>query len=152
VVRGPLATVRMSANPANQTADGTSAQINDSELARAARASQRARQNQRNREIATVLHLSVRAPSYEKWRYVGNWRGCRRLDGVGFHRRKVWEDGGLRSSTVGSEPGEMAPWTLEKAPLGAILHPFFDDFLRFFLRARPSGRKMGANNRKTRWF
>ena len=95
--------------PANQTADGTSAQINDSELARAARASQRARQNQRNREIATVLHLSVRVPSYEKWRYVGNWRGWRRLDGVGFHRRKVWEDSWLRSSTVGSEHGEMAP-------------------------------------------
>jgi len=101
-----------------------------------------ARQDQRNREIATVLHMSVRAPGSEKWRSIGDWRGRRRLDGGGFHRRKVWQTGGLRSSTVRSERGEMALWTLEKAPFIAISHPFFDDFRRVFLRVRPSGRKL----------
>jgi len=113
-----------------------------SELARTAPASQRARQNQRNREISTVLHMSGRAPVCEKWRSIGDWRARRRLDAAAFHRRKVWQNGGLRSNAVRSEHGEMALWTLEKAPFCAIFHPFFDDFRRVFLHARPSGRKL----------
>ena len=75
---------------------------------RAARASQRARQNQRNRQISSVLHMSVDTPVCEKWRSIANWRCKRRLDAAGLHRRKVWQTGGLRSSAVGSEHGEMA--------------------------------------------
>ncbi|HLN07724.1 MAG TPA: hypothetical protein VK281_01975, partial [Xanthobacteraceae bacterium] len=45
-------------------------------------------------------------------------------------------------STVGSEHAEMALETLGKAPFIAISDPFFDDFRRVFLRARPSGRKL----------
>src|SRR4029077_19741618 len=86
--------------------------------------------------------MSGRAPVCEKWRSIGDWRGRRRLDGAGFHRRKVWQNGGLRSNAVRSEQAEMALETPEKAPFPAISHPFFDDFRRVFLRARPSGRKL----------
>jgi hypothetical protein len=43
--------------------------------------------------------------------------GRGRMKATGVHRRKVWQLGGLRSMALGSEPGEMALWTLEKAPL-----------------------------------
>jgi hypothetical protein len=36
----------------------------------------------------------------------------------------------------------MALWALEKPPFGAFFHDFSDDFLRVFLRAFPSGRKL----------
>jgi hypothetical protein len=52
--------------------------------------------------------MSVRAHVCEKWRFIADWRGKRRLDAAGLHRRKVWQTGGLRSSAVGSEHGEMA--------------------------------------------
>jgi len=84
--------------------------------------------------------MSGRAPVCEKWRSIGDWRGRRRLDAAGLHRRKVWQTGRLRSGAVGSEHGEMALWSLEKPPLGAIFDHFFDDFLGVFLRACPSGR------------
>src|SRR5260370_1821536 len=77
----------------------------------------------------------------EKWRSIADSWGRRRLDAAGLHRRKVWQTDGLRSSVVGSEHGEMALLTLEKPPLGAIFHYFFDDFLRVFLRAFPSARQ-----------
>ena len=87
-------------------------------------------------------HMSVRAHVGEKWRSTADSRGRRRLDAAGLHRRKVWQTGGLRSRAVGCGHGEMALWTLEKPPFGAIFHHFFDGFLRVFLRACPSGREL----------
>ena len=95
--------------------------------------------NQCNREIMTVLHISVRAPVCEKRRSIAGSGGRRRLDGAGFHRRKIRQNGGLRSSTVGSHQGRNGALSPRKS---AIFRHFFDDFLRVFLRARPSGRKL----------
>ena len=76
---------------------------------------------------------------------LANSWGRRRLNAAGLHRRNVWQNGGLRSRAVGFGHGEMAIWTLEKRPILAIFHHFFDGFLRVFRLAFPSGRKMGAN-------
>jgi len=86
--------------------------------------------------------MSVRAHVREKWRFTANSCGRSRLDAAGHHRRKVWQTGGLRSSAVRSGHGEMALQTLEKPPFGAIFHHVFDDFLRVFPQACPSGRKL----------
>jgi hypothetical protein len=75
---------------------------------------------------------SDRADFRDKWRSTANSRGRRRLDAAGFHGRKIWMAGGLRSGTVGFGHGEMALETLEKAPFGAIFQHFLDDFLRGF--------------------
>ena len=48
--------------------------------------------NQCNREIATDLHMSVRAPVCEKWCSIADPRGQRGVDGAGFDRRKVWQN------------------------------------------------------------
>jgi hypothetical protein len=64
-----------------------------------------------------------------------------RLEATGVHRRKGWQLGGLRSKAAGSEHGEMALLTLEKAPFSAIFRPVLADFRRVFSRAFPSGRK-----------
>ncbi len=86
----------------------------------------------------------VRARVREKWRSTANSRGPRRLDAAGLHNRKVWQTGGLRSGTNGSGHGEMALWTLEKPPFGAIFEHFLDDFLRVFPRACLSGRELAG--------
>ena len=86
--------------------------------------------------------MSVRAHVCEKWRSTAESWGRRRLDAAVVLRHKVWLAGGLRSRAVGCGHGEMAPETLEKAPFDAIFHRFFDGFLRVFLRASPSGRKL----------
>ena len=88
------------------------------------------------------LHKSVRAQVCEKWRSMANSWGRRRLNAAGLHRRKVWQTGGLRSRANGFGHGEMAILTLEKRPILAIFHHFFDGFPRVFRRAFPSGRKM----------
>jgi hypothetical protein len=87
-------------------------------------------------------HLSVSAHvGGKKWRSPANSRGRSGLDAAGLHRRRVWQTGELRSRALGSGQGEMALKALEKVPFGAIFHRFFDDFLRVFLRAFPSGRQ-----------
>jgi len=89
--------------------------------------------------------MSARAPGCEKWRSVGNRRGRRRFDGAGFHRRMIQQHGGLRSSTVGSEHGEMALWVLEKAPFSAIFHHLFGDFSPSFSPSSHLAWQIGAN-------
>jgi hypothetical protein len=55
----------------------------------------------------------------------------------------------LRSRAVGSEFGEMALWSFEKAPVSAIFANFFAGFRRVFRRAQPSGCKSARIGRLT---
>jgi hypothetical protein len=95
-----------------------------------------ARQNRRNRQISPVVHMSFRAPTGEKWRPTSDLAGQTPREAAGLRKRKVWQPGVMQSTAVRSEHGEMALSALEKAPFSVVLHHFFDDLPRVFLRAR----------------
>ena len=103
-----------------------------------------ARQNERNRQISPVLHMSVRAHVCEKWRSVADWRCKRRLDAAGLRRRKVWQTGGLRSSPAAPKRrnGALDPRKNRHFP------PFFMTFSTIYTGFFCEFAHLGANSRK----
>ena len=66
------------------------------------------------------------------WRSIADWRGRRRPEATGVHRRNRLRRSGLRPTASGAARGENGALAFGKAPVPATFRPIFAHFLGVF--------------------